>query len=739
MEIEPADYDAVVAQAKASVAAARAVLDNLENQKAYQRGVIAQAEAQRLSALARLLETQQEQERQSALLRSQVGTPQKVEQATSAYETARAALTASEATIDAQRRQLDVLNGQQGLLVANRDAAEAALKTAELRLGYTRIVAPFDGVVGERHVQEGDYVNVGTQLIAVVPLPNVYVTANYKETQLTHVAAGQPVDVTVDTFPDAVLHGHVARLSPASGSTFALLPPDNATGNFTKVVQRIPVRVEFDPGQPLVEQLRPGMSVVTRIRVTEAAGRCRTKGSLRWQLKRSAAARSPSAARPIIPCSLSSPSCSAPSSSASTRGSSRLGLPDLRGALGLTFDEGSWLSTAATAPQILIAPAIAWLATVFGLRRVLVGPSLVYIAVSVLIPFVRDYQTLLVLHFIHGLLLGVFVPVTIMIVLRNLPMKWWIVGLAAYSFRLSFTGNAGVSLVGFYVQHLGWQWLYWQDAVIALLMVVLTLLGTPRESINHQLLAKADWGGMLLFGAGLALIYTGLDQGNRLDWFESGTVTALIAGGAALVVCFLINEAVVAEPWASPTVLMSRNVLLTMSAMVTYMVTSLSNTMLVPTFLTTVAGLRPEQTGSLLLVYTALPICIVVLVAIYLLRRIDARFVAMIGLTSFAIAALMGTRITGAWAPDDFIPMALLQSVGQGLTFTALLIFVLSNSNPARATAFVAYIQVMRLNFIEITATAMSTFLRVREQVHSNLVGLHVSAGDSEVAQRFPA
>ncbi|MEK1931893.1 MAG: HlyD family secretion protein [Pararhizobium sp.] len=270
MEIEAADYDAVVAQAKASVGAARAVLDNLENQKAYQRGVVAQAEAQRLSALARLLETRQEQERQSVLLRNRVGTAQKAEQATAAYEAARATLTASEATIDAQRRQLDVLNGQQALLVANRAAAAAALKTAELKKGYTRIVAPFDGVVGERQVQEGDYVNVGTQLIAVVPLPNVYVTANYKETQLTHVIAGQPVDVTVDTFPDAVLHGRVARLSPASGSTFALLPADNATGNFTKVVQRIPVRVEFDPGQPLVERLRPGMSVVTRIRIGNA-------------------------------------------------------------------------------------------------------------------------------------------------------------------------------------------------------------------------------------------------------------------------------------------------------------------------------------------------------------------------------------------------------------------------------------------------------------------------------------
>jgi len=409
-----------------------------------------------------------------------------------------------------------------------------------------------------------------------------------------------------------------------------------------------------------------------------------------------------------------------------------IGLPDLRGALGLTFDEGAWLSTAATAPQILIAPAIAWLAVVFGLRRVLIGPSLVYVVISLLVPFARDYQTLLVLHFIRGMLPGVFIPVTIMIVLRNLPMRWWIVGLAAYSFRLSFTGNAGVSLVGFYLQHLGWQWLYWQDAVVALLMVILTLLGTPRESINRALLAKADWGGMLLFGAGLALIYAGLDQGNRLDWFGSGTVTALLAGGAALVVCFFINEAVVAEPWASPTVLMSRNVLLVMATLITYMITSLSNTMLVPTFLTAVAGLRPEQIGSLPLVYTALPICVVVLVAIYLLRRIDARFVMILGLTSFAIAAWMGT-----WALDDFIPIALAQALGQGLTFTALLIFVLANADPARATAFVAYIQVMRLDIIEITVTGMSTWLRVREQLHSNLVGLHVSAGESEVTQRL--
>jgi len=412
-----------------------------------------------------------------------------------------------------------------------------------------------------------------------------------------------------------------------------------------------------------------------------------------------------------------------------------LGLPDLRGVFGLSFDEVGWLTTVATAPQLLIAPAVAWLATVFGLRRVLIGPSLLYVAVSLIIPFVRNYEALLVLHFVHGLLLGVFIPATIMIVLRNLPLQWWVAGLAAYSFRLSFTSNTGVTLVDLYVQHLGWQWLYWQDAVVAALMAQLTWLGTPRESTNRELLARADWGGMLLLGAGLALIHAGLDQGNRLAWFEAGTVIALLTGGGALIVGFLINEVLVEEPWASPTVLMSRNVILVLLALITYMITSLSNTMLVTNFLLNVPQLRPGQVGGVLLNYVALPLIAVMVAAVYLLRRIDARIVAMLGLASFAVAGWMGTRITSAWAPDDFIPMALMQSVGQGLTFTGLLTFATSNSNPVRATAFVAYIQVMRLDVSELATTAMTTWLRVREQIHSNLVGLHISAGDSEVRQ----
>jgi len=271
IQIDPADYQAQVAQAEASVAAAQAALDNLNNQVELQYATIAQAEAQLVSANAHEVEARQEQERQQSLSQTESGTRQKFEQATAAYAKAQADVRASRAVIAAQRHQMEVLAGTKKQRAADVLGAQAALAAARLKLGYTRITAPFDGVVGERQVQQGDYVNVGSNLINVVPLPNVYVIANYKETQLTRVKPGQAVDITVDTFPNEKLHGRVERISPASGSQFALLPPDNATGNFTKVVQRIPVRIALDKNQPLLERLLPGMSVVTNIR-TDAAG-----------------------------------------------------------------------------------------------------------------------------------------------------------------------------------------------------------------------------------------------------------------------------------------------------------------------------------------------------------------------------------------------------------------------------------------------------------------------------------
>jgi DHA2 family multidrug resistance protein len=410
-----------------------------------------------------------------------------------------------------------------------------------------------------------------------------------------------------------------------------------------------------------------------------------------------------------------------------------VGLPDLRGAFSLSFDEGAWLSTAGTASQIFIAPAVAWMATVFGLRRVLGWPALVYAVVCLLIPLIRDYNTLLVLNILHGLLLGTFVPVTLLIIFRNLPMKWWLPAIAIYSIRVGFTLNSSVSLVGFYVQHVGWQWMFWQDVLVAPLLALFVYLGTPREPVNRFVLLEADWGGMLLLGTGMAMIFAGLDQGNRLDWLGSGTVVALLLGGSALSIGFFLNESLVKRPWAHAEVLLSRNIGLSLVVILLYTMTSLSNSSLAPNFLITIAQLRPEQSGALFLIYAALPMILLLPLSIYLMRFYDAKLTLIIGLSAFAVAGLLGTQLTHAWSIGDFIPMVLLQSLGQSFTLLPIVILALSNSDPSRATAFAAYIQVMRLGGAEIGISLMGTWLRVREQVHSNLLGYNIANGDADV------
>ncbi|EJL53491.1 multidrug resistance efflux pump [Rhizobium sp. CF122] len=262
-QIDPREYDAAVEVATANLASANASLANLANQIELQKAVIEAAEAQNASALAQQTQTELEFHRQTSL--GDATSQQQLQQAQSSYLQAQAAVKSTAAAIDQQEAQFKVLDGQEPLLRAQIGAAQANLDTALIRQGYTRIYAPFDGVLGRKLVHEGDFVAAGTSVNSEVPLPSVYVTANFKETQLARMTPGRTAEITIDTFPGQTLHGKVSRLSPASGSIFALLPPDNATGNYTKVVQRIPVRIDLDPGQPLIDQLRPGMSAIVNV------------------------------------------------------------------------------------------------------------------------------------------------------------------------------------------------------------------------------------------------------------------------------------------------------------------------------------------------------------------------------------------------------------------------------------------------------------------------------------------
>jgi membrane fusion protein (multidrug efflux system) len=250
-QIVDVDYRAAVAQTEeANVRAAKAVV---------------------ASTAALLDQNTRDLARQRRLLQSGSSSTEAQEK----LDTVRAQLTAqfaqNHAQADAAVRQLGVLAAQRAQADAAIAAQRANLQTAMLNLTYTRIVATQDGVVGQRQVKPGQYVGIGTQITTLTPLPHVWVIANYKETQLTHMAVGQRAEIRVDTFPGAVLHGHVLAFAPASGAQFALLPPDNATGNFTKVVQRIAVKIVIDDTDGLTDRLVPGMSVVARVEARDTA------------------------------------------------------------------------------------------------------------------------------------------------------------------------------------------------------------------------------------------------------------------------------------------------------------------------------------------------------------------------------------------------------------------------------------------------------------------------------------
>src|SRR5215475_3150942 len=257
--IDDRDFRTALAQAKADVAASEAAVRNLDAQIELQQPVIRQQAAEVDAAEANLKFAQEERARYDQLMKSGSGTVQRAQQTDAALRAQTAQLQQGQAGLAAASKKIEVLTTERAKAVAQLDHARAVEAQAALNLSYTQITAPMDGSVGARSLRVGQYVQAGTQLMAVVPLNAVYVVANFKETQLTYVRDGQPVELRIDSFHGTRLKGHVDSLSPASGLEFALLPPDNATGNFTKIVQRVPVKIVLDD-QSLTGLLRPGMS-----------------------------------------------------------------------------------------------------------------------------------------------------------------------------------------------------------------------------------------------------------------------------------------------------------------------------------------------------------------------------------------------------------------------------------------------------------------------------------------------
>jgi membrane fusion protein, multidrug efflux system len=298
VEIDDDEYNAIVQQAKAALAESQAALGDNQAAKRIQaakiqkaEAMVAQAEAAVTSARASVASTQPEVEltalqrkRQEALMASKATTPQQLQSAVADAEhssgllansradlaRAQAALASSRAQLEAEKSQLAALDSRDAVYRAQIEAKRAAITVAKVNLSYTQIAAPTNGAVGQRHVQEGQLVTPGMQMVDLVK-GDPWIQANYLETQIRNIRNGDTADIKIDAFPGVVLRGKVKEIAPASGSQFALLPPDNATGNYTKVVQRIPVKIALEPGQPLLDRLRPGLSTEVTVHASAKA------------------------------------------------------------------------------------------------------------------------------------------------------------------------------------------------------------------------------------------------------------------------------------------------------------------------------------------------------------------------------------------------------------------------------------------------------------------------------------
>jgi MFS transporter, DHA2 family, multidrug resistance protein len=416
---------------------------------------------------------------------------------------------------------------------------------------------------------------------------------------------------------------------------------------------------------------------------------------------------------------------------------STFGLADIRGAIHAGYDEGAWITTAFTVAQMLITPIAVWIGSIYGPRQILIISALAFALTSALTPFAQNLQSLLALQFLSGLGSGCFIPLTLSFILRNMPLRLWAYGIAVYALNLELSLNLSASLEGWYVDNLSWHWIFWQNVPLALGMAACLHFGVkklPPPDCIHR-----DIYGLATCGIGLALIYAALDQGNRLDWENSGLIWGLVLSGLVLLAAFVIHEAQTPFPWLDFRVVLGRPLPYLLLNIAILRLAILSTAYLIPYFLGGVRGFRALQIGDTL-IWIAAPQLIVCPIAAFMLRRSDPRITASLGL-GLVITACMSVAygLTPVWGSDQFLPSQLMQAVGQSFALSGIVFIGVLNLRPQDALTFGAMLQIARLFGGEAGAALVATVARVREQRASNLIGQHVQRGGLDVVHRLQA
>src|SRR5580658_1676094 len=350
-----------------------------------------------------------------------------------------------------------------------------------------------------------------------------------------------------------------------------------------------------------------------------------------------------------------------------------VGLADLRGALHFGADEASWINTSFNASMMFIGPFSVYLGRLLGPRRVLLSCACLFTAVSVVLPFCHSLAALIALLVLAGLSAGTFYPLTLSFVLRSLPIRFVLLGIAMYATDIVFTTDMAQAWESFFMEHLSWRWIFWNGTVLTPLMIVLIRFGIPWQPLpkpqpGHP---APNWRGFLYASLGAALLYIALDQGQRLDWYHSSLIIGLTASGVLLVLSALIRHILLPNPLVNFQFLIRRNTLLLAFVLISFRFIMLATVVSIPSFLGSVRGFLPLQ-ESPILAWVALPQFVLGIAAMALMRRIDPRLILATGFGLVGLACLLDARVTSVWAGTDFgIPQAVM-AVGLALAFNSM-------------------------------------------------------------------
>ena len=420
------------------------------------------------------------------------------------------------------------------------------------------------------------------------------------------------------------------------------------------------------------------------------------------------------------------------------------GLPDLRGNLHLSVDQGAWLPAAFNGGQMFMGPLSVYLGGLAGARKVLMVASGVVAAASALIPFSSSYGMLLTLLVIVGLAAGCFYPLTLTYILRAAPPRLIFIGIACYTIDAIGGTHLATAAEGWYIEHMSWRWLFWHFSLAAPVMFLLVSLGMPRKVASKQeKKLEASWRGFLYASCGLTTIYVALTQGERLNWFHSGVIVGLFAAGGFLLVGCVWRHFVQPLPLIDFSLLGRYNVIVMSLCLVIFRFSLLASVTIVPSFLGTVQGFRPEQIGPVLAIVTA-PMLVVGLLSALSLRYVHPRVILACGFALMAVACLWDQTLTSAWAAENFVPAEMFLGVGLAMTIAGLvgsIVITAVNSDalsqPVRALTVAAWFHTVRLMGGQLGVVALGRLLDVREKFHSNMLGQSVSLGSPVTMQQL--